>query len=40
MALLLQKMVVVPEGLIIHLLVNLDRLGLLLHRVLNGIQAG
>ena len=39
MAMLLQKMVVVPEGLIIHLLVNLDRLGLLLHRVLNGIQA-
>lgn len=40
MALLLQKMIVVPEGLIIHLLVDLNRLGLLLHRVLDGIQAG
>lgn len=39
MAMLLQKMIVVPERLIIHLLVNLNRLGLLLHRVLYGIQA-
>lgn len=39
-ALLLQKMIVVPEGLIRHLLVNLNSLGLLLHRVLDSVQAG
>ena len=39
-ALLLQKMIVVPEGLIRHLLVNLNGLCLLLHRVLDSVQAG
>ena len=40
MAMWLEKLIVVPEGLIIHLLVNLNSLVLLLHRMLNGIHAG